>query len=307
MESTIHSITIHDDAGAELLAKKPAAELSESDAMSITIPIYHESEYFGAIAVTWDLTSQNTLIDKHARSVQVIVTGSLSVFTVLLIFLGKVLVVGPIHDVNSRLMELASTSKDRAKHKTKFRTEEFQRLSDTVDFLERELADKEQRTIQLHQAETKAEVAQAASEAKTEFLSIMSHEIRTPMNSVLGFANILRKTDLSSSQRKHVDLLEQSGRLLLHIINEILDFSKLESGKLTLEHVPIELPRIVENIMTVQWQRISDSNCVDLGYWIDPQVPPWLARRQTSLPAVAHEPGWERPQVHHRWLRFRHR
>lgn len=275
-QSTIESIVIYDDGGHELVARKASRELPIHERMSVMVPVYHESEYFGAISVTWNLKSQLALIDSHADSVQYIVTFSLSIFTVILIYLGRVLVVRPIQEVNHRLMELASSSKDRSRYRTQFRTEEFQRLSDTVDFLENELADKEQRTIQLHQAERKADVALAASEAKTEFLSIMSHEIRTPMNSVLGFAQILQKTDLSSSQRKHVELLEQSGRLLLHIINEILDFSKLEAGKIDLENVPIELPKIVENIVTVQWQRVADTSSVDLGYWIDPDVPLWV-------------------------------
>ena len=96
----------------------------------------------------------------------------------------------------------------------------------------------EQRTRELRLAK---EAAEAGSRAKSEFLATMSHEIRTPMNGVLGMTELLLDTGLSATQRQFVESVDRSGRHLLGIINDILDYSKIESGKLELELADFDL------------------------------------------------------------------
>jgi PAS domain S-box-containing protein len=95
--------------------------------------------------------------------------------------------------------------------------------------------------------------AEKANHAKSEFLSRMSHELRTPMNSILGFAQLLEFSELGPRQMKGVKHILNSGKLLLNLINEVLDISRIESGRLTLSPEPVHLKGVIEEVLdTVQ-------------------------------------------------------
>ncbi|MBA4010592.1 MAG: hybrid sensor histidine kinase/response regulator [Phenylobacterium sp.] len=117
--------------------------------------------------------------------------------------------------------------------------------------------------------------AQEASRAKSAFLAMMSHELRTPMNGVLGMAHALAATKLSRQQADYLDMIVQSGDGLMAILNDILDLSKIEAGKLNLESVGFDLEKMGRQTFLL-WSETARQKGLELSLDIDGDAPTWL-------------------------------
>ena len=129
---------------------------------------------------------------------------------------------------------------------------------------------------QAGQAEAAREEARRASLAKSTFLATMSHEIRTPMNGVLGMAQLLQRSDLSGLQRSQVDTLIRSGELLMVILNDILDLSKIDAGQMEIAKSPCDLRALLSEMETF-WGPTAAERGVALAIEVQDTVPAFVA------------------------------
>jgi two-component system sensor histidine kinase/response regulator len=140
-------------------------------------------------------------------------------------------------------------------------------------------------SLEVVRAERAREEAESANRSKSAFLAMMSHEIRTPMNGVIGMASLLASTKLSDEQREYTDTIQNCGESLLVVINDILDYSKIESGKMELEQRDVDVRNCIEEVLDVFAPKAAESG-VDLIYEIDYNVPSLIVSDSVRLRQV---------------------
>jgi signal transduction histidine kinase/HPt (histidine-containing phosphotransfer) domain-containing protein len=154
-----------------------------------------------------------------------------------------------------------------------------QRAFQALEASQRELTEKNCELVLLNQK------LEEATRFKSVFFANVSHEVRTPLIGILGMAEVLSDTSLDSRQREFVNLIHTSGETLLHIINDILDLSKIESGKLELESIPFALRDVVDQVLDLL-APMAFGKGLEISAWIDPRIPSVLVGDITRVRQV---------------------
>ena len=135
------------------------------------------------------------------------------------------------------------------------------------------------------QLEAALRLAEQASRAKSEFLANMSHELRTPMNAIVGLARLLEEGQLGQRERGHVARMRTAARSLLGMLSDLLDFSRIEAGQLTLERIPLRIDDVLASIAVLNGPG-AWAKGVELAFAVDPAVPPLLLGDPVRLEQV---------------------
>jgi signal transduction histidine kinase/CheY-like chemotaxis protein len=234
-----------------LKGSDPLASLSKERFVSkIQQPVIWQGAELGVLEIWVETLPSNDLV----RDTLLIASLAIMLAALLAYLLARRLgrrVLQPVREISSLMLDMTS----REDYTGRFQDSTIQEINTLGESLNSMLLAIEDRENSLQRAITALEIArdeaQHNADTKTSFLANMSHEIRTPMNGVIGMVSLIKETQLSGRQRVYFDTIEKSAAGLLVVIDDILDFTKLESGRLKIRRMPFSLNDLLGTLNTI--------------------------------------------------------
>ncbi|MBT5459015.1 MAG: response regulator [Rhodospirillaceae bacterium] len=278
-DPTVHEIHILNGQEKSLFTWKRPSDADRHDLFSLSKYMTLEGQKFGNISISWDTKPMIDRVGNHA----LLVAGSVSAVTLLLGLLLYIFLhfqaVRPIASIAKRIKRYLEGDLDVLSSLSRRPSRELDELDRAVDTLREFIRTRDKVQKQLRESH---ELAEKASETKSNFLATMSHEIRTPMNGVIGMAGLLQNTDLSPQQRDYADKIVLSGDALMTLLNDILDLSKIEANAIDLENDTFDLRNVLDGVVTLMESRATDKGLTfDLEF--DPELPPCFVGDSTRI------------------------
>ena len=223
-----------------------AVQASDEHVLQVRAPIVHAGRPAGQVVVMSEGSSLAAIVARYFSSTAALFFAA----TGLALFVAKWLagrVIEPVKRLSGAMNQVAESG-DFSQSVEPIADDELGRLTDTFNALLRKLDGNDQALRATMGELTEArDAAEAANVLKSQFLANMSHEIRTPLNGVLAMAQIMAMGELNDTQRDRLDVVRQSGEALLAILNDVLDLSKIEAGRMELETVEFDLVDIARH------------------------------------------------------------
>jgi signal transduction histidine kinase/ActR/RegA family two-component response regulator len=271
--TSVVSARLTDTEGRVLASYHRAGPSAVEETEEITTPVMHEARQVGKVVMTVRRPQLAPLLPQFIALTAALLFGGVG----MALFLARSLahrVIAPVQRLSEAMHEVAEgggfTPVEVTAQDALFRslTASFNHLLAKLDEREEDLK------RAMRELESARDAANAANVLKTHFLANMSHEIRTPLNGVLAMADVMAMGDLAPLQRERLQVIRQSGGLLLAVLNDVLDLSKIEAGKLTLADDPFDLTPILAQPRDT-FAMVAAGKNLEFDFQISPQAVGW--------------------------------